>query len=609
MDRSSIIGYVLILLIFIGYLFMTQQNVEEINKNKQAADSLMALNAKSDTIVRSESMYSVTPDTSIIVADTTPEVAERFYTIENDKLKLTISSKGGRPYSVWLKEFKRHDSTKLVLFDGEQSEFSYTLPLSEGVIQTRDIDFTAADTNVRVTGKEGKIIVESDIKGSTIIQSYSLEKGSNLVNYKLTLRNFQDKIARKNRDFQLNWNMAMVGQEKTVEDEKPVTELCYKYLAESSIEYLSVTEDEEERLQGNLHWISYKQKFFNATMIAPKGFSEDGIRISSESRVQTQANEIRHFRSNLYFPYERGKEESYHLQLYYGANNYSELKKLDIGLQKIIPLGWGIFGWVNKFIVIPVFNLLSSFISSYGIIILLLTIIIKLVLFPFMYKIYVSTAKMRLLKPELEELKVKVGGDMTKMQQEQMKLYKKAGVNPLGGCLPQLIQLPILIAMFRFFPASIELRQEAFLWAEDLSTYDSIFSWSQNIPLLSRFYGNHISLFTILMAVSTFIYSMRSTELSSMNKQLKIITYIMPIMLLFWFNSYSSGLSYYYFLANMITFSQNWVIKKFFVDEAKLHQQMKDHKAKKVTVTKSAFQRKLEEMAKKRGLNPKTGRK
>jgi YidC/Oxa1 family membrane protein insertase len=213
---------------------------------------------------------------------------------------------------------------------------------------------------------------------------------------------------------------------------------------------------------------------------------------------------------------------------------------------------------------------------------------------------------MRLLKPELDELKEKTGGDMQKMQQEQLKLYRKAGVNPFGGCLPQLIQLPILIAMFRFFPAAIELRQQPFLWAEDLSTYDSILQLGFEIP----FYGSHVSLFTLLMAISTFIYTIKNTQqMSGMGNQFKIISYIMPVMLLFWFNSYASGLSYYYFLANMITFGQNWIIKAFFVDEDKLHRQIKENKAKKGTATKSSFQQRLEDMAKKRGLDPKTGRK
>ena len=447
--------------------------------------------------------------------------------------------------------------------------------------------------------------MKTEVGGASIVQSYSLEPTSYLVDYQLTLNGFENKIAKKNRDFELNWNLMIQGQEKTLEDEELVTSLYYKYYNESGIESLSERSDDEERLQANIHWISYKQKFFNATLISPKGFSEDGFNIKVAEVTTPNGIDVRQMSSRLYFPYQFNTSENYNLQFYFGPNKYNSLKKLDIGLQKIIPLGWGIFGWVNKFIVIPIFDFLSSFISNYGIIILLLTILIKLVLFPFMYKIYVSTAKMRLLKPELDELKEKTGGDMQKMQQEQMKLYRKAGVNPFGGCLPQLIQLPILIAMFRFFPASIELRQQSFLWAEDLSTYDSILNIGYSIP----FYGDHVSLFTLLMAVSTLIYSMNNTQMTGMGNQMKYITYLMPIMLLFWFNSYASGLSYYYFLANMITFGQNWAIKTFIVDEDKLHQQMKENKSKKGNNKKSSFQQRLEDMAKKRGLDPSIGRK
>jgi YidC/Oxa1 family membrane protein insertase len=607
MNKSSTIGYVLILLIFAGYLFLTQRNVKELNEKTRVTDSLERIQNVQDSIEFKAAVAQTDtitkPDTAQLLA--VDSVAESFFTIENDKVKVFVSNKGGRIASVVLKEYKRYDSSALVLFSSEKSEFNYTIPLESGVIQSKQLVFTTDQPNVVAKGNKSTLVVKSSVGGAIIEQSYSLEPKSYLVDYQLALNGFENKIARKNGDFELNWNLMVQGQEKTIEEEKLVTSLYYKYFDESGIENLSESGDAEERLQGNLHWISYKQKFFNATLISPKGFSEDGFNVKANELQTPIGNDVRLLSSRLYFPFQFNASEKYNLQFYFGPNKYKTLNDLDIGLQKIIPLGWGIFGWVNKFFVIPIFNFLSSLLSNYGIIILLLTILIKLVLFPFMYKIYVSTAKMRLLKPELDELKEKTGGDMQKMQQEQMKLYKKAGVNPFGGCLPQLIQLPILIAMFRFFPASIELRQQAFLWAEDLSTYDSILNLGYNIP----FYGDHVSLFTLLMAISTLIYSINNTQMTGMGNQFKYISYLMPIMLLFWFNSYSSGLSYYYFLANMITFGQNWAIKKFFVDEDKLHQQMKENKSKKGTPKKSGFQQRLEEMAKKRGLDPSTGRK
>jgi YidC/Oxa1 family membrane protein insertase len=286
-------------------------------------------------------------------------------------------------------------------------------------------------------------------------------------------------------------------------------------------------------------------------------------------------------------------------KFYFGPNHYSTMKGYDLGLEQMIPLGWGIFGWVNKYLVIPVFNLLGGTGWSYGIIILILTLLLKLVLAPFTYKSYLSQAKMKVLKPEIEELNQKFEGkdDPMAKQQATMALYSKAGVNPMGGCLPMLLQMPILIAMFRFFPASIELRQESFLWAEDLSSYDSILALPFEIP----FYGAHVSLFTILMTISTLIYTHKNMSMSAGNpqmEQMKWMMYLMPFTMLFWFNSYASGLSYYYFLANMVSFGQTALFQRF-VDEDKLHKQIQENKKK--PVKKSGFQKRLEDMAKQRG--------
>ena len=338
-----------------------------------------------------------------------------------------------------------------------------------------------------------------------------------------------------------------------------------------------------------------------STLIFPEGLKESGTTVAT-AEVNSD-NYVEDYRSTYSIPYDFNSNFNQHMQFYFGPNHYQTLKKLDVNLERTVSLGWGIIGWVNKYLIIPVFNWLSNFSNNYGLIILLLTLIIKGLLILPMYKIYVSSAKMKLLKPELEEIKAKTGGDMQKMQQEQMKLYKKAGVSPFGGCLPQLIQFPILIAMFRFFPSSIELRHKAFLWADDLSTYDSVFTFPNGFEI--PWYGDHISLFTLLMAGSSILYTLYNTQSTGMTGQMKWIMYLMPVMLLVWFNSYSAGLSYYYFLANMITFGQNFFFKTFIVDDAKLHKQIEANKKKKVTVKKSRFQKRLEDMAKKRGIDPK----
>ena len=297
-------------------------------------------------------------------------------------------------------------------------------------------------------------------------------------------------------------------------------------------------------------------------------------------------------------PYQGKAIEEYNLSFYYGPNHFKTLNKYDMELEKQIFLGKNILRLINTGVVIPVFNMLSKSIANFGIIILLLTVIIKMLLLPLTYRSYLSTAKMKLLKPEIDAIKEKVGKDAAKMQTETMKLYRQAGVSPLGGCLPMLLQMPILIALFRFFPSSIELRQEAFLWATDLSTYDSIWDFPNGFSI--PFYGDHVSLFTLLMTVSTILYTRMNSKMMASNdamaKQMQILQYIMPIMFLGFFNNYSAGLSYYYFLANITTFGQQYLFK-FFVNEDKLRQKIEDNKKKRAG-SKSKWQQRLENMQK-----------
>ncbi|NVO04254.1 MAG: membrane protein insertase YidC, partial [Bacteroidetes bacterium] len=315
---------------------------------------------------------------------------------------------------------------------------------------------------------------------------------------------------------------------------------------------------------------------------------------------------VRDMTAEITIPYDVNSTKGIPMKMYFGPTHYKTLRQFDADLERQIPLGWGFFlmQWINRYAVIPVFNFLEGYGLNYGIIILLLTILLKIVLFPIAYKTYLSSAKMRVLKPEIEEINKKIPKEEAlKRQQATMALYKKAGVNPMAGCIPMLLQLPILFALFRFFPASIELRQQSFLWATDLSTYDSIWTFPNgfNIP----FYGDHISLFTILMTISTIIYTKVNNDMMGSTNQMpgmKYMMYLMPIMFLGIFNNYSSGLSYYYFLANMLTFAQMYFIRRF-VDEDKIHAQIQENKAKPAK-KKSGFQQRLEEMAKAKGYNP-----
>jgi len=371
---------------------------------------------------------------------------------------------------------------------------------------------------------------------------------------------------------------------------------------------LGIAAEEKEEFEASLKWVSLKQQFFNATLIADDYFDKSRS-VAEVTTDETSLDYVKTLKTSLTIPVSGSKIENFGMSLYLGPNKYSILKDHGNELQDIINLGWGIFGWVNQFAVIPVFNFLDSFNLSYGIIILILTILLKVVLSPITYKTYLSGAKMRVLKPEIDEINQKHKDDAMKKQQAMMTLYRQTGVNPLSGCVPLLIQMPILFAMFRFFPASIELRQESFLWADDLSTYDSIYNFPDGFSI--PFYGDHISLFTLLMAASIMVYTKFNSQMTMsaaadnpMAAQMKIMTYLMPVMMLFFFNNYSSGLSYYYFLANIISIGQTFLIRKVFINEKAIRAKIEENKKRPKAKKKSGFQKRMEDMAKQRGYQP-----
>jgi YidC/Oxa1 family membrane protein insertase len=365
------------------------------------------------------------------------------------------------------------------------------------------------------------------------------------------------------------------------------------YFSDDEVDNLSKMGDDNEQVS-NIQWIGFQQQFFTTFLRFDINVSKADIAVST--LPESEKNHTVAYNAVLELP-----ADAVSMHWYFVPNHFGTLNKLGFNFDEVVPLGWAIFGWVNRWFVIPLFNFFDGMNLNYGIIILIMSILIKLILFPFQIKSYVSMAKIRVLKPEIDEINKK-HEDQMKRQQAVMELYRQTGANPLGGCLPMLFQLPFLIALFQFFPASFELRQQSFLWADDLSSYDSIFSWTGNIPLISSFYGNHISLFTILMAASLFFYtkinqSMTPQQGGAMAAQMKIITYLMPFMMLFWFNSYASGLSYYYFLANVISFGQQWAIRRFFIDEEAIHAQLQEKKAQPKK-TGNRFQRRLEEVMK-----------
>ncbi|MEA3478147.1 MAG: membrane protein insertase YidC, partial [Bacteroidota bacterium] len=391
-------------------------------------------------------------------------------------------------------------------------------------------------------------------------------------------------------------------QEKAIDRFNAPT-IYYKF-NNGEVDYLSESDDDKESLTDKLKWVSFKQHFFSSTILAD-GYFVNPVMETYTNPLPVSDRYLKTMSVAIGIPYQGLAEESNSFRFFFGPNKYQVVRAYKEDLERQIPLGWSFFlmQWINRFAVLPVFDFLGSLGWNYGLIILILTILLKLVLFPITYRTYKSQAKMRALKPEVDEIAKKFPKkeDSMKKQQATMAMYKKAGVNPMAGCVPMLLQMPILFAMFRFFPSSIELRQQSFLWATDLSSYDSIFDLPFNIP----FYGDHVSLFTLLMTVSTIIYTRMNNQMMASSSQqmpgMKTMMYLMPIMFLGIFNNYAAALSYYYFLANLITFGQMFLIRRT-IDEKKIYKQLQENKKK--TVKKSGFQKRLEEAAKKRGYNP-----
>jgi YidC/Oxa1 family membrane protein insertase len=465
-------------------------------------------------------------------------------------------------------------------------------------------------TNLSVTGKDSlqfAMRLYVDASDSTLDKSkylefvYTLKGDQYMLGFHLNLNGLKDVFDPGTQYLVLNWEDNLNRQEKSVKMERMNSTIYYKFF-EDKVDYLTETKDQSKDLKNErVKWISFKQQFFSTSLISGNFFTDPKIRTSTLPRDDRY---LRSMSTEVGIPFSPAETNTIPMSLYFGPNKFYGLKSYGLGLEHQIPLGWSFapMAWINIYAVIPVFSLFGSFGWNYGIIILILTILLKIVLFPIAFKTYKSSAKMKALKPDIDELAKKFPKkeDAMKKQQATMDLYKRAGVNPMAGCIPLLLQMPILIAMFRFFPSSIELRQQAFLWAKDLSSYDSIYTFPGGFSL--PWYGNHISLFALLMTISSVIYTRINDQMMGSSQQqmpgMKTMMYMMPVMFLFWFNDYSSGLSYYYLLANLLTFAQIYIIRGT-IDEKKLHAQIEANKKK--PVKKSGFQKRLEDMAKQRG--------
>lgn len=597
MDRNTLTGLFIIGVIIIVFSFWLQPSQQEIKRYNQQKDSIENVKkekpgiAKKDTnTVDNNALKSTAGSGIFALADSTKE---EFTTIENEVLKAKISNKGARVYSVELKKYKTWDGKPLLLCDGDQNSFGLKFMADKDLVNTNDLFFSKSGNSFSVAGTDSNQITFrlATANDAYIDYTYSLKGNSYLLGFDIKTSGMEKLIPAGTNHFDLQWNTNIPINEKDVKGERNNSSIYYQYTNEE-MDYISEAKDESKKLENNLKWVSFKQHFFSSSLIAKDKF--DGAEIKTLTDLSLPY--VKSFSSTLVIPYKHQPEESFAMQFYFGPNQYKPMKKLGLGLENQIKLGWGFLKYINRWAVLPIFDLLGRINLNYGIIILILTILLKVVLLPLTYSSYMSAAKMRLLKPEVDELKEKMKDDQARFQQESMKLYRKAGVNPLGGCLPLLLQIPILLAFFNFFPSSIELRQQSFLWVKDLSAYDSIWDFG-NIPIINTIYGSHVSLMCLLMTASTIIYTRLNNQISGANDQLKWMGYLMPIIFMGVLNNMPSGLNYYYFCANMITFGQQYIIRRS-VDENKLHAQIQENKKRPESAKKSRFQAKLEELAK-----------
>jgi YidC/Oxa1 family membrane protein insertase len=599
MDRNTVIGFSLIFLILAGYYWYTAPTPEEQARINNLRDSIARVDQRFQDSVN-QAVGSAKTQVPIVKTDSLgvkiaksqefaafESGADSLISMKNEHLSLLFNTRGGRISSVKLNEFKKSNQEDLDLLIEGKNEMAWTWTDQRGQeLNSRDFLWEIAEQSDTVIAFRLSVNENQYVE-----QKYTLYKNRPyVVNYALNVVGMSDFVRRGNSDFRFDWAATLQKQERDMKWEEQQTAIVYK-LPDETPTTLTTTEEAEELLKSPLKWIAFKQQYFSAVIASDADISTDAKLAMKMKGSSADSADIKPLSARIFMEYKGEEKRNGNFHFYFGPNHYKTLENTNIGianaeLERIIPLGWGIFGWVNRGVVIPVFSALDGVIGSTGILIMILTIIIKTLLLPLVYKSYISTAKMRILKPEIEAIKEKHGNDLQKTQQENMALYKKAGVSPLSGCVPMLLQLPILFAMFQFFPVAFELRQKAFLWATDLSQYDGP-SLGFNIP----FYGDHVSFFTLLMTVSTLIYTHLNNQISGVTGQMKYIGYFMPVIFLGVLNDYASGLTWYYFVSNMITFGQQYVIRKT-VDDKKLLAQIAA--ARKKPVTKTKFQERME---------------
>lgn len=614
MNKNTVIGIILIGALLIGFSVYNSRVARQQMEAKRVQDSIAAARAfeyagqmaqTPDTIsgqtaapaqgteAGSATGYATTYANPYLEA--AYNATEEFAYLENSRLRIKYSSRGGQPVEVKVKGYTTSDSTDLYLMKEGKGHFGLNL-YTDQYVNTGEFVFTPHLSN------DSTLVYRLPFSETAFIEySYFLPSDSYMVDYTVRMVGMDRFIPRNASQFEVNWQMDIPRLERGYKNEMNYSTLSFKYPGEKSVDNLGMRKESANKsVTTRIEWFAFQQQFFSAIMVADNSFESGNLSMKFYPETDPEKRLMACSASTL-VQYDPAAEVTVPFSFYYGPNNFKTLKNYGLGFEELVPLGGWLVRWINVYVIIPVFNFFGGFITNYGLIILLLTLLIKIVISPLTFKSYMSSAKMNVLRPEIEKINARYPKqeDAMKKQQATMELYRKAGINMFGGCLPMLLQFPVLFAMFRFFPASIELRQQKFLWADDLSTYDSILDLGFSIPL----YGDHVSLFAILCAV-TMHFSARFTQtsVSDNNPQAKSMRnmslYFMPIFMLFICNILPSGLTYYYLLSNLIMIIQMWVIRKYFVDEKKIMARIQAAEAKGAAKPKSKFQQRLEAIQK-----------
>ena len=588
MDRNTIIGFGLLAVLFFGYFYYTSKGQHELEKQRiHIQDSLNKLKPKIDTTIHGA---NVTDTSSIknatnlsgIKQDTTGK--EQLITVENKLLKITFSNKGGQPQQIILKNFKAFDGKPLILEDGSFNNISYAINTGNNqTAQTSDLLFTPSAVQKTPDGNETISFSLQTANGETVEHQYIIRPDDYRIDFIIKLSGANKLITQNTLN--LTWQAKAKKQEKDIEWEILQSHISYVENGEYDFEHVVLGKTDDKKFSGPVDWLALNQQFFVSSIVAKNKFA--GGEVKWDSPKDTSLHIIGQATANLRLDVPAGADAVLPLQLFYGPSDYNILKSYGNQMYNMVPLGSGIFAfvkYVNRGFIMPVFNFLTSKIASYGLVIALLTIIIRLLISPLTYQSYLSGAKMKLLKPEIEELKAKYKDDKQAFGMEQMKLFKSAGVNPLGGCIPALLQIPIFFALYNFFNSNITLRGQSFWWATDLSSYDSIY----NLPFTIPFYGNHISLFTILATITSLLISLygMSNMQDNSNPVMKYLPFIFPVVLLGVFNKLPAALTWYYTVSNAITLLIQFVIQKYIIDHEKILAKLQENKKKPVVQNK-----------------------